>query len=89
MAAKRQRFKKNITAKQGPPVQLPNSEIIQTTATGVGPLSQEFLEKARNTMILPKLTSSSLISLGQLCDDNCDILLNKNKMCAIKNNKII
>ena len=40
-------------------------------------------------MILPKLTSSSLISLGQLCDDNCAILLNKTKLLAIKKNKII
>ena len=82
-------FLKNVKMKQGPPVQLPNSEIIHTTATGVVPLSHELSKKARNTMILPKLTSSSLISLGQLCDDNCDILLNKNEMCAIKNNKII
>ena len=78
-----------LTKKPGPSVQLPNSEIIHTTATGVVPLSKALSEAARNTMILPKLTSASLISLGQLCDDNCDIILNKNEMCAYKNNKII
>ena len=40
-------------------------------------------------MILPKLLSSSLISLGQLCDDDCDILLNKKILLAMKNKKII
>jgi hypothetical protein len=40
-------------------------------------------------MILPKLTSSNLISLGQLCDDDCEILLNKHEMKAMKNNKVI
>ena len=47
-----------------------------------------FLGYGRN-LVLPKLTSSNLISLGQLCDDNCEILLNKNEMKAIKNNKVI
>jgi hypothetical protein len=40
-------------------------------------------------MILPNLKSSSLISLGQLCDDDCHIILNKENLTAIKNDKII
>ena len=40
-------------------------------------------------MILPGLKSASLISIGQLCDDDCDVLLNKTKLVAIKDNKII
>ena len=40
-------------------------------------------------MILTKLTSSSLISLGQLCNDDCEILLNKTTILAIKNKKVI
>ena len=40
-------------------------------------------------MVLPKLTSANLISIGQLCDDGCSIILDKTNMVAIKNNTII
>ena len=78
-----------VVNQPGPSVQLPNSEIIHSTARGEIPLPPEFSKTAKETMILPKLTSSNLISLGQLCDDNCEILLNKNEMHAIKGNKVI
>ena len=52
-------------------------------------LSDELSATAQTAMILPHLKSASLISIGQLCDDNCDVLLNKTKLIAIKNNKII
>ena len=42
--------------------------------------------KTLRTNILPKLHSASLVSLGQLCDDNCTIELNKNTIKAFKNN---
>jgi hypothetical protein len=38
---------------------------------------------------MPELKSSSLISLGQLADDGCSILLNKTKLFAIKENEIV
>ena len=40
-------------------------------------------------MILPELKSSSLISMGQLCDDDCLVVLSKKKLAAIKDNKIV
>ena len=40
-------------------------------------------------MISPGLKRASLISIGQLCDDSCTVLLNKRKMLAIKENQII
>ena len=78
----------NVTEKRGPPVQLPNSEVIHSTARGVIPLSLELSNDAKETMILPKLTSSNLISLGQLYDDDCEILLNKNEMRVIKTTRL-
>ena len=39
--------------------------------------------------VLPKLQSASLISLGQLCDDNCDINLNKTSIRVFKNKQKI
>ena len=40
-------------------------------------------------MVLPGLKSSSFLSLGQLCDDNCNILLTKHHLHTIKNGKEI
>ena len=39
-------------------------------------------------MIFPVLKSASLISIGQLYDDDCDVLLNETKLVAIKANKL-
>ena len=67
-----------------PSVLLPNNEFITSMSQGQLPLSSELTNKAKTAMILPKLASSSLILLGQLCDDDCEILLNKTTMLGIK-----
>ena len=68
----------------GPPVTLPNAEHIYTTQQGNLPLSRKLSKKVKIATILPELKSSSLLSLCQLCDDDCDILLNKKKIYVIK-----
>ena len=40
-------------------------------------------------MILPGLNSASLISIGQLCDDQYDVNLNKKIIKAVKDKEII
>ena len=73
----------------GPSVLLPNNDMISSTEKGQIPLSNVLSKSAKTAMILPQLASSSLISLGQLCDDNCKILLDKQQLIAVKNNKIV
>ena len=80
---------KNLTKMKGISVQLPNSEIITSTEKGELPLSSLLSPQAKNAIVLPKLTSANLISLGQLCDDGCSIVLDKNKMIAVKDNTIV
>ena len=46
-----------------------------------------FLRIAKTAMILPNLRSASLISMGQLCDDGCEILFNGQRLIVIKNEK--
>ena len=41
------------------------------------------------THVFNDLRSASLISLGQLCDNNCDVLLQKKFLHVFKNNKKI
>ena len=40
-------------------------------------------------MILLGLKSASRISISQLCDDDCDVLLNRSKLIVIENKEII
>ena len=67
----------DVNISPGPTVTLPNNEKISSTEQGRLPLHSNLSSTAITAAILPGLQSSSLISLGQLCDDDCDILLNK------------
>ena len=74
---------------KGPLVTLPNFKDIYATEQGNLPLSRKLSKTARIATLLPELRSSSHLSLGQLCDDDFDILLNKKKMYVIKEDELI
>ena len=57
-------------------------------ATGLLPLHADLSTGAQTTHILPNL-GTSLISLGQLANDGCLILLDKAHICVLKNFKIL
>ena len=67
----------NITKTYGTAVQLPNNQMIMANSQGELPLPSALSTKARTAMIVPKLTSSNLISIGQLCDDGCNIKISQ------------
>ena len=73
----------------GPTVQLPNDATITSTESGFLPLTSDLSTTAKKAHILPELHSASLISLGQLCDDNCKIFLTKSDLKIYKNNKLL
>ena len=79
----------NIESYSGPSVLLPNNSTIAVTSKGQLALSSTLSSRAKNAMILPGLKSASLISIGQLCDDGCNVLLNDKKLYALKNKEII
>ena len=68
---------------------MPNNETISSTEKGELPLAKSLTKQARLANILPKLGSASLISLGQLCDDDCNVLLTKKTLLVIKNKEIV
>ena len=68
---------KNTQTISGPVVQLPNNTTIQATESGELPLHNSLTATVRQAFILPKLKSANLIYIGQLCDDDCNIVLNK------------
>ena len=68
---------------------LPDTSTIHATEEGMLPISDLLSKAAKKTMILPNLHSSSLISLGQLCDDNCTVILTKQQLLILKKGNII
>ena len=70
-------------------IHLPNNTCIQATEQGHATLHQSLPPQATTVQIVPKLTNSSLISIGQLCDHDCVALFHKNFLKICKNNKVI
>ena len=72
----------------GPTVILPDSSSIAPTATGnlnIPGLSQQ----ATKSYIFPDLQSASLLSVGQLCDDGCDVTFTNVDVKAHKNGQTV
>ena len=68
---------------------LPNASTIASSTKGHLPLLSLLTPKAKEALILPQLCSSSLISLGQLCNDGCTVTLDKYYLKVKKNNTTI
>ena len=66
----------NIQQVSGPSVYLPDMQKITADRAGFLPIPH-LSSTARSAHVFPNLQSASLLSLGQLCDDNCIVLLNK------------
>ena len=73
----------------GPAVTLPDNDKIAATQQGNLHIHNTLSTSATKATVLPRLKNSSLISLGQLCDDNCPIVLDKQKLYALKNKTVI
>ena len=79
----------NVNKSYGHPVTLPNEGNTRKIQQGSLPLSNKLSKKIGIETVLQEFRSFSLLSLGQLCDDDCDILLNKKKMYVIKDKLLI
>ncbi len=78
----------SITSSSGPSVILPDNSVVTTTTKGILPLSGSLTSDAQTAHVIPAL-HTSLISSGQLADDDCFILLNKRFLAVFKHFKFI
>ena len=69
-------------------VTLPNNASLNSTAIGQLPVPK-LSTYASTAHVLPGLSNTSLLSLGQLADDNCLILLDKQMLHVFKNFELI
>jgi hypothetical protein len=68
---------------------LPDSTHVQATHSGLLPLHHGLSKTAKTAHVLDGMTNSSLISIGQLCDDDCIAILDKRRLQVFKNSKCI
>ena len=81
------KFLQNLQILQnGPKAVLPNNTTIAASAQGDLPLHPCLTPKA---LIYPHLKSESLLSIGQLCDDGCTSVFDKEKLNIYKQKKLI
>ena len=67
---------------------LSNNDVLESTMTGVLPL-QGLSSAAKEVQILPYLTNTSLLSIGQLCNDNCIAIFTNTDMLILKQGQVI
>ena len=70
-------------------VQLSDSTNIGVTHQGILLLSYVLSNAVKTAQVLPNLSKSSLLSIGQLCNDNCWGLFNKNDLLIFKKKQLI
>ena len=75
--------------RDGPTVQLPNNETVITTRTENIPLESSLRDHSKNSHIFDGLHIASFISLGQLCDNDCVAILDKNEIIILKGKTLI
>ena len=74
----------NIVNAPGPAIITPEAGTLQASKHGSLPLPTILSPVATIATIVPGLKSYYLLSLGQLCDDDCNDLLTKQNMYTIK-----
>ena len=71
----------------GPQVTMPTSETVCATESASLPLSEDLPKEAEKGHIIPNLQSSTLISVGTLCDNDCDVIFQQKKVHVLKCNE--
>jgi hypothetical protein len=69
-------------------VNMPNGTSIQSSHT-CDLLLTDLPPQARKAHVLPGIVHNSLLSVGQLCDNGCDITFNKDIVSVMKNGKCV
>lgn len=70
-------------------MKLSNDVEVQATSKGQVPLHPSLSPAATQAHVFPGITNSSLISIGQLCDDNYVAVLDKQTIHIFKDKQVI
>ena len=73
----------------GPEITLPKNSVIRSNQQGYTYQYAKKIIRGTKTIVVTYLKSSSLVSLGQRCDDNCKVLLDKISLYVVKDKELI
>jgi hypothetical protein len=73
----------------GPTVLSASGKIMVSRVQGELPLSPDLSQAAQSAFVLDDLQTGTLVSLAQLCDDDCLALFTKYDVKILKNNNVI
>ena len=62
---------------------------MKTTEIGIAPIHQLLSCAAQQANVLEGLSSVTLISIGQLCDNYCDAIFDKRSLQIFKNDTLV
>ena len=79
----------SVPISNGPTVLAANGNVMRTTSVGQLPLSPFLSSAAQSAYVIDELQTGTLISLGQLCDDDVTAVFSKTAVNLLKNNEII
>ena len=79
----------NIKPAHDPYVKVANGDVITPTSQAKIQLSSELSDEVQHVFMLNDLATGFLLSIGQLCDDDCIALFSKYYLKILKNNKVI
>ena len=68
---------------------LPNNTSVKIKENGILNTKANITNKGKKASIVPGLKSASLLSVGTLCDDECRVNFDKEKVQVIKNEEVI
>ena len=69
-------------------VHLPNNNVLESTMAGVLPV-HGLAPAVKEVQILSLLTNTSLLSIGQLCNDNCIAIFTNTDMLILEQDQVI
>ncbi|GFH54654.1 hypothetical protein CTEN210_11130 [Chaetoceros tenuissimus] len=75
--------------KNGPSVQLPDSSETTSDEDGYLPIPDQLSDVAKHAYIFEGITNSTLISVGKLCDDGCEVTFTRDIALITKNGEIL
>ena len=82
-------FLKKISTANATPILLPNNTTVHAKLKGTLSLHPSLSEKASTALIVPNLKNESLLSVGQIYDNNCKVTFSKDNVQITKNKKVI
>ena len=73
----------------GPTIQLANGHTIKPAFSATLKISSKLSSRSQSSHVFNEVTTSSLISMGQLYDDDCVAIFNKYDVKILKHNQVI